>query len=144
MNNTEFKKIVGATLKENHFSYEKKVYYRKSDELIVCIDFQKSNFSNSYFINYGFSLISLNPTESYPKPITSDVSGRFNYYDMDKVKPEFDLDNLNTEHLIQSIQENLEKIIDPVFENGLEKYFELNPQAKFVAKLNLKQYLGIE
>lgn len=144
MNNTEFKKLVGKTLKEKGFSYEKKVYYLRSDELIVCIDFQKSNFDNSYFINYGFLLTKLNPTMEYPKPNVSDVSGRFSYYEKEVVKPEFTLDFLNEEDLAQSIQMNLEKNIQPVIEDGLVKYFEINPQAKFVAKLNVKQYLGIE
>ena len=54
MNNTEFKKIVGETLKSQGFAYENKYYTFENTDLKVFIGFQKSNFENSFYINYGF------------------------------------------------------------------------------------------
>ena len=54
MNNTEFKKIVGETLKSQNFAYENKYYTFENTDLKVFVGFQKSNFENSFYINYGF------------------------------------------------------------------------------------------
>lgn len=45
--------------------YCKKNYYCNSDKIIVVINLQKSNFDNSYYINYGF----------YVKDIHNDLHG---------------------------------------------------------------------
>lgn len=144
MDNKEFKKIVGTVLKKNGFELEKKVYYIRSEQVIVSLDFQKSNFDDSFFINYGFTLVKINPDVTYPKPHTSDVSGRFSYFDEDEEFPQFDLDKVTPENLEKSIELNLENNIKPVIQDGLMEYFEINPAAKFVAKLNVKQYLGLD
>ena len=54
MDNTEFKKIVQEITSKYGFMYCKKNYYYNSDKIIVVINLQKSNFDNSYYINYGF------------------------------------------------------------------------------------------
>ena len=54
MDNTEFKKIVQEITSKYGFMYCKKNYYCNSDKIIVVINLQKSNFDNSYYINYGF------------------------------------------------------------------------------------------
>lgn len=94
MDNKEFKKIVGTVLRTNGFQLERKIYYIRSEEVIVSLDFQKSNFDNSFFINYGLSLVKLNPDLVYPKPHTSDVSGRFTYYNGAEEFSQFDLDKI--------------------------------------------------
>ena len=57
MNKTEFKKIVGEILKSKDFAYENKYYTFENTDLKVFIGFQKSNFENSFYINYGFLII---------------------------------------------------------------------------------------
>jgi hypothetical protein len=39
------------------------------------------------------------------------------------------------------MKRNIEKFIVPVIENGIEKYFDIYPQAMYTAKLLLKEYL---
>ena len=56
MNNIEFKKIVQEITSKYGFMYCKKNYYYNSDKIIVVINLQKSNFDNSYYINYGAEL----------------------------------------------------------------------------------------
>lgn len=144
MDNKEFKKIVGEVLRSKGFQLERKIYYARSKELIACIDFQKSNFDNSFFINFGFTLVSLNPNLKYPRSNTSDVMGRFICYDKGEKKPSFNLECLCQEELVKSVLMNLESNVLPVVESGLERYFKINPAAKSVAKLSVKQYLKLE
>ena len=44
MNAKEFKSVVKYTLEDNDFFYKRGTYYQESNELIACIDLQKSNF----------------------------------------------------------------------------------------------------
>lgn len=37
------------------------IYYLEDDQLLVYIDFQKSNVSNSYYIEYCFMIQALHP-----------------------------------------------------------------------------------
>ena len=59
MNNTEFKNNAGEVLKQEGFLYKNKQYYFENEELIVFVAFQKSNFENSFYINYGFLIKSM-------------------------------------------------------------------------------------
>ena len=54
MDNTEFKKIVQEITSKYGFMYCKKNYYCYLHKIIIVINLQKSNFDNSYYINYGF------------------------------------------------------------------------------------------
>ena len=54
MNKAEFKKIVGETLKSQGFAYENKYQTSENTDLKIFIGFQKSNFENSFYINYDF------------------------------------------------------------------------------------------
>ncbi len=57
--------------------YCKKNYYCNSDKIIVVINLQKSNFDNSYYINYGFCVKDIHNDLQYPKNNECDITGRF-------------------------------------------------------------------
>lgn len=137
----EFKEVVRYKLEEIGFVYKRGTYYQESEELIACIDLQKSYYSKNYYINYGFLVKELHPEIKYPKTHTSDITGRFF---IEGASDEFELDSLDAKEIQGSIQMELEKNILPTLKNGIEYYFKTNPEAKVVATLKLKKFLGIE
>lgn len=116
----------------------------RTDTIIICVEFQKSNYSNTYFINYGFLLVKLNPTIKYPKANTSDVFGRFTFYDKGLLKKEYEIDFIEKKEVIDSIQINIDNNIKPVVEKGLATYLETTKPTNLFIKLEAKQYLGLE
>lgn len=121
--------------------YCKKNYYYNSDKIIVVINLQKSNFDNSYYINYGFCVKDIHNDLQYPKNNEYDITGRFLN---ETNKGIYQLDTMNTEELVMSLEKNILNIIVLVINEGISMYFELFPNAICRATLNLKKYLGIE
>jgi len=72
-----FKKKLGMILNEYGFRYINKSYYKETEELVVVIATQKSNFSDEIYINYGFLIKIESPGIQYPKDYECDVIGRF-------------------------------------------------------------------
>ena len=140
MNNIEFKKIVQEITSKYGFMYCKKNYYYNSDKIIVVINLQKSNFDNSYYINYGFCVKDIYNDLQYPKNNECDITGRFLN---ETNKGIYQLDTMNAEELVVSLEKNILNFIVPVINEGISKYFELFPNAICRATLNLKKYLGI-
>ena len=132
MNKTEFKKIVGEILKSHSFAYENK-------DLKVFIGFQKSNFENSFYINYGFLIKGIYDGKlPLYKQGLEDFGGRFVYQNLDS----YNLEKITSESLVASINSNIKMLIHPAFDDGLANYFELYPHFKFLCKKRVKEYLG--
>lgn len=112
-----------------------------SDKIIVVINLQKSNFDNSYYINYGFCVKDIHNDLQYPKSNGCDITGRFLN---ETNKDIYQLDTMNAEELVMSLEKNIINIIVPVINGGISTYFELFPNAICRATLNLKKYLGID
>jgi len=141
MDNKEFKKIIQNSVSKYGFIYKNKNYYH-DDKLIVVINCQKSNYENAYYINYGFWVKEIHEEEKNPSVEMCDVMGRFNNIIDDKTEHNFRLDILDEECLAENIERNIIHSIVPVMENGIEKYFEIYPQAICAAKTILKDYLS--
>ena len=141
MNNTEFKKIVGETLKSQNFTYENKYYTFENTDLKVFVGFQKSNFENSFYINYGFFIKKLHEKLEKLSYGFGDFGGRFVYNDNDKMLGDYKLSDLTKESLSESILENTEKFIKPAFEKGIDDYLEMYPHLKRRLPLTVKEYL---
>ena len=124
MNNTEFKKIVGETLKPQGFAYENKYYTFENTDLKVFIGFQKSNFENSFYINYCFFIKKLHKKLERLSHGFGDFGGRFVYNDNDKMLGDYKLSDLTEETLSESILENAEKFIKPAFEKGIDGIYK--------------------
>lgn len=118
-------------------------FYYYSEENTIVINAQKSNNDNSYYINYGFYINPIHQEKKHPVISETDVRGRFNCLCIDNVKDRFILDQINTESLNKSLENNMNKIILPVIENGICQYFELFPAAVYTATLDLKRYLNM-
>ena len=104
MDNTEFKKIVQEITSKYGFMYCKKNYYYNSDKIIVVINLQKSNFDNSYYINYGFYVKDIHNDLQYPKNNECDITGRFLN---ETNKGIYQLDTMNAEELVVSLEKNI-------------------------------------
>ena len=139
MNNTEFKKNVGEVLKQEGFIYKNKQYYFENEDLIVFVAFQKSNFENSFYINYGFLIKGIYDGKlPLYKQGLEDFGGRFVYQNLDS----YNLEKITSESLVASINSNIKMLIQPAFDDGLANYFELYPHFKFLCKKRVKEYLG--
>ena len=76
----------------------------------------------------------------YPKNNECDITCRFLN---ETNKGIYQLDTMNAEELVVSLEKNILNFIVPVINEGISKYFKLFPNANCRATLNLKKYLGI-
>ena len=75
-----------------------------SDKIIVVLNLQKSNFDNSYYINYGFCVKDIHNDLQYPKNNECDITGRFLN---ETNKGIYQLDTMNAEELVVSLEKNI-------------------------------------
>ena len=88
----------------------------------------------------GFCVKDIHNDLQYPKNNECDITGRFLN---ETNKGIYQLDTMNAEELVMSLEKNILNFIVPVINEGISKYFELFPNAICRATLNLKKYLGI-
>jgi hypothetical protein len=79
MGKKEFKETLTSIFNQHGFNYVNKAYYNSNEEIIVVIATQKSNFSDTYYINFGFLIKEETSSIEYPKDNLCDISGRFVY-----------------------------------------------------------------
>lgn len=140
MDNLEFKKIVQDVTSKYGFKYLKKNYYLELADLIIVIGIQKSNYENSFYINFGFCVKEIHNDIQYPKNNECDITCRFLN---GPSKGIYQLDIQNREELVNSLEKNINDFIVPVINAGLKQFFILYPQYSCLASLNLKKYLGM-
>ena len=95
MDNKEFKKILRVNLEKNGFVYKNKCFYKYTNDLIVVVDLQKSNYQNSFYINYAFFVKDIYNGDEYPRTNMGDIRGRFVYKGTGDVLDYFSLDSLS-------------------------------------------------
>lgn len=78
MDKKEFKKTLALVLEEYGFETKNNIAKAETEELIVVIATQKSNFENNYYLNFGFLIKKLNPELKTPKDNQCDLFGRLN------------------------------------------------------------------
>ena len=143
MEKKAFNVTLGKVLAEYGFNFIKKSYYKETEEIIAVVATQKSNFSDETYINYGFLIKSESPDIQYPKDYECDVRGRFGFEIDGKQFYSIALDLLNEEELSDQVKENVEKVIKPVLDSGLRKYFEMYPERLIMANLKAKKHLNM-
>lgn len=144
MEKKEFKKALTNTLKSYGFEYIKKCYYYDNDELIIVIATQKSNYDNSYYLNYGFLIKQINPGLEYPKDYVCDVKGRFLFENDTKFTDCINLDNCDIDVLKKGIDETFQSYIVPIIEKGLLEYYRICPKNILTATLKTKKHLNMK
>lgn len=140
MEKKEFKKALRNVLASYGFLYVNKAHYCRNDELIVVVATQKSNYSNAYYINYGFLIRELNPDVEFPKDYDCDVRGRFTFQKSED-QGTFHMEEDDIKILRESLKSEIENKILPALSDGVEKYYELYPDVLMAASLKTKEYL---
>lgn len=144
MERREFKKRIEKVLSVYDFTYIKKSYYYSNKDVVIVIDLQKSNYNDSYYINFGILIKALNSDIPYPKVSECDVVGRLGVRIEETTKYEVDYKVLETCSFEQGFRVEIESVIVPVMQEGVKRYFELYPMAIIAAKLKTKKYLNLE
>jgi len=143
MEKKAFKKELGNILSEYGFRYINRSYYKETEELVIVIATQKSNFSDEIYINYGFLIKVENPEIQYPKDNECDVRGRFAFQIKGEQLYSISLNSLSENELSDEVTKNMESLIVPVLDHGLAKYFEMYPELVVMANLKAKKHLNL-
>lgn len=142
MDKKEFNIILQECLINHGFILKNKNFYKSTDNLIVAVGTQKSNYDNSIFINFAVFVKDIHTEIDYPKVQEGDIRGRFQYDINGRVWDDYPLSELNKLELQKSLEKNLQTIINPLFEGGLKMYFDIYPKAIFTATKRFKEYLN--
>ena len=123
-------------------------YYLRTSDVIIAIGLQKSNFSNTYYINVGYVITQLSQSLLDPKDVDGEVRTRFNFEEKGKRLDTFDLENFSEDspnELTQILDHNIEVYIIPVSSlSALKSLIEQNPTMLYQTKLSAKKLLGFE
>ena len=76
MDTKQFKNFCKKEFELRGFKKIKKTFYLVGKDLLCGIELQKSNYSNSYYINYYFFLGKFDDTSDYPVCYDLDIQGR--------------------------------------------------------------------
>ena len=76
MDKKQFKTFCAREFESHGFKKHKKDFYLCGKDLLCGIEFQKSNFGNTYYINYYFCLGDFDGVTDMPVIYDSDVGGR--------------------------------------------------------------------
>ena len=135
--------MLGNKLNEYGFKYIMKSYYKETEEVIIVIATQKSSFGDDYYINYGFLIKSESPKVKYPRDNECDIRGQFIFQEHGKQSGSFIPGSLCEKKFSDIVEENLEKVIKPVLDFGLARYFEMYPELVVMANLKARKYLKL-
>lgn len=116
MNNTEFKKVVHGVLTPLGFRRDGNYWHLLKEDIEKIIYIQKSSFSNSYYLNYGFNLLNLDldsvTMHIYNRLGSSDLKRQKlidDTFDLESdIKPEVritNIINILNDHLIKLLSE---------------------------------------
>lgn len=136
----EFKKIVREITSRHGFVYHNKNFYYEMSDFFIVIGLQKSNYDNSYYINFGFFLKEMHKDIQYPKSNECDIVCRFLN---GKGNDAYQIELQKHEEIVISLEKNINEFIVPVINEGIKQFFVLFPNYSCLASLNLKKYLGI-
>lgn len=112
--------------------------------MIVVIATHKSNYDNSYYVNYGFLIKQINTKVKYPKDNVCDVRCRFLFKNGANHTDCICLDDIDIDILEKGIEETLQSYIVPVIEKGLLEYYKICPENILTATLKTKRYLNMD
>lgn len=143
-----FKSQISHLLKSKGFIKQGSSYYSFQKGIIIVISLQKSNFSNSYYINIGYVICELNPSIINPKETDGDIRARFSFEENGKLIDVFDLEKIEEngiDSLSSIIEKNIHKYVDNITSlEDIIKLLEKNKIMLFQTKLVAKKLMGFE
>ena len=120
----------------------KKGYYYMDEDLIIVIDLQKSNFSDGYYINFGFFIKEMHQNITFPATNICDVFSRLTIDYDGKTYDCIHYSEIEPCVLKEGLRKKIKTCLVPVMQEGLGRYFELYPQNICIATLNAKNSLA--
>ncbi len=144
MDNIEFNKTLQECLINCGFILKNKNYYNSTDDLIVVVSAQKSNYDNSYYINYAIIVKDIHLGVDYPKTQEGDIRGRFQYDSGGRMTDNYPITIMDKNELQKNLNNNIQSVIKPLLEDGLKQYLEIYPKAIYTATKKLKEYLSVQ
>ena len=145
VNATEFKKVLGSCLLENEFTNEGGAYFKRSDDVVCVVGFQKASFEDSYFVNIGYVIRDLHPDVTAPRYADGDIRARFSFLAAGKQVDLFDPHALPSEDELRKIvRENVATLIEGAMSvPGLKALLARRPTMLYQATLKAKRALGV-
>ncbi|GLY09665.1 DUF4304 domain-containing protein [Pseudobacillus badius] len=147
MDKTNFKESIHQFLLMHGFKKQRKFFIKEGVDALVVIDLQKSNFSNSYYINYGFIITQLHDNNKNVKLGNTDINLRMNVFIDGKLVPEFDLDGgkLTEEILKSSLEKEYKENIEPSLDiKGLRNLIIKYPGLENSVSPEVREILNIQ
>ena len=141
MENKEFKKLLESILEEHGFHRAQKKYYYDHNEFIIALETQKSDYDNSFYINYGYCVKAVNPTKRYPVVHECDTFARFIFCIDNEEYDRINLDTFNASQIEKAIRFYVEKNILPVIQRGIKHYYEITPEAIHTTTEKARKFL---
>ena len=142
-----FKQLLDSGFLSNGFAKKARFYYHYVEDFIFVIGLQKSNYSNSYYINIGLVIRQLNPELQYPRDIDGDIRARFDFEVDDKCSDLFDLQQINEldkRKLSQCIQDNIDTLVKSVTSlDTLKTLLKNKPVLLYQTTIRAKEFLGL-
>jgi hypothetical protein len=139
-----FKKALSVLLISKGFKKNGAYYSLHLPDIIIVIGLQKSNYSNSYYINIGYLIIQLNPVLKNPRDVDGDIRSRFGFEKNGETIDSLNLDEFNDEDALkENIERNLKEYIEPVTSlESLRSLLRSKPVMLYQTKLSAKKLLG--
>ena len=76
MDKIQFKEFCKKDFESRGFKKTKKMFYLKGEELLCGIDLQKSNYGDTYYVNFVFFIGKYDSPKDYPTYYDGDIYGR--------------------------------------------------------------------
>ncbi|MBO0341974.1 MAG: DUF4304 domain-containing protein [Bacteroidota bacterium] len=134
MTNAEFKSEINRLLKPLGFKKKGNKWISQTEELEKIIELQKSNYSNSYYLNYGFNFKDLDY-----KKVTMHIWNRLDSFK--RKENDLLIRTLDLENSLESIEryQNLEHFINNLL---LPKINGINQKEDVIKELKTRKHLN--
>ncbi len=138
--------MINDTFTINGFSKKGSYYYSYNDDLIFAIGLQKSNYSNSYYINIGIIVKKLNPDLQNPRDVDGDIRARFDFENDGKYLDCFELQQFNevdNEKINRYLQDNINIYVKSVTSlDKLKLLLKSKPVMLYQTTSRARDFLG--
>lgn len=145
MSNDQFKSYVKRELTSFGFYQKGTQFYKELDQDLLVIYLQRSMYSRSYYINWGYYISEIHEDESksLPREVDCDVRGRI--VPSGTRRGVFDLEDITESDIISAINGFKKKYIDILSEpDGLKKLYKQYPELGNMVFGEARKYLGLE
>ena len=148
MDKTQFKIFCDKYFRIIGFEKYKNLYYLNGDAHILCaLKLQKSNYSNTYYVNYYYFLGDFNDSTKFPTIYDSDIDGRISVMSKNMLHKgehfmtaQIEYEEYSEEELEQYFDIAFNDVILPPISQG-KKYILNHLKEKYFLTLNQEEVL---